>query len=232
MSELILYLGVYRIESQRDVVVIARSSSTRKEELETKCEKVLKKIIQTGQEKPIWSFDSKKDQYTLHCNYKPSKAENLTFFAVTKLNFPNRPTALFKDFVDEFLKADKYSQYSNVKEGGLTRDMAPVFKRIQEVYGRDKLQETKDKVDVLKDKLHDNMQGIIERGEQLDEIKINAEELDADAQNFQGTAKGLKWKYCCANAKWTIILVLTLATIFTLIVVVAVCTTDPDACKS
>eukprot|EP00954_Amorphochlora_amoebiformis_P012474 974261-Amorphochlora_amoeboformis.AAC.2 len=179
----------------------------------------------------LWSFESKNEGYTIHTCVKPVENEDLVFFAITTLKFPHNPASVFKEFVTKFVRTISVKDIDAAEDDGLTYSAQSVFKAVDQKYGVDKLKDTQAKVDGLKNQLHNNMQDLLERGEQLDEIQMNADQLDQDAKGFKATATDLKWKFCCLNAKWTILLTLFLITIITVIVVAAVCTSDPDACK-
>mmetsp|Transcript_20706 Transcript_20706/g.40081 ORF Transcript_20706/g.40081 Transcript_20706/m.40081 type:complete len:234 (-) Transcript_20706:176-877(-) len=232
MSEgsLLLYLGSYRVEPS--IVVVARhSKSDLGDTLETKCGKVLRKILQ-NESKKFWSFDAKNDGYTIHAYVRPKEASNLSFFIVTKSEFTKSPSVMLKDFANVFTKKFIDSQIMQAQDDGLTVASKSVFEEMEAKYGKDKLKSAQKKIDGLKGQLRDNMADLLERGDQLDEIKMNAEELDTDAEGFKKNAVALKWKFCCANAKWTAIVVISIITILTVVIVVAVCGTNPDTCKS
>ena len=76
------------------------------------------------------------------------------------------------------------------------------------------------------------MKDLLDRGENLDDIEASADALRENAKEFKKTSKDLKWKFCCVNAKWTAILVITIIVIITVIVVAIVCTSSPDSCNS
>uniref|UniRef100_A0A7S2TZK9 V-SNARE coiled-coil homology domain-containing protein n=1 Tax=Lotharella oceanica TaxID=641309 RepID=A0A7S2TZK9_9EUKA len=182
-------------------------------------------------QKKFWSFDAKNDGYTIHACVRPKEAENLSLFVVTKSEFSKSPSVVLKDFVSMFTKKFPNSQIVQAQDGELTTGSRSVFAEMEAKYGKDKLKTAQKQIDGLKGQLKDNMADLLERGEQLDDIKMNAEQLDMDAEGFKKNAVALKWKFCCANAKWTAIVVISVIVILTVVLVVAVCGTNPDNCK-
>jgi len=77
-----------------------------------------------------------------------------------------------------------------------------------------------------------NVKQQLDNMENLEETEARAMDLEENANKFKQTSTSLKWKMCCVNAKWTIILVVSVVVILTIVVVIGVCMTDPEACKS
>ncbi|CAG9529736.1 unnamed protein product [Cercopithifilaria johnstoni] len=72
-------------------------------------------------------------------------------------------------------------------------------------------------VENVREVMNNNMQRVLERGEQLENIEGRTEALTQSSQNFQWTARRVQRRRCVKNAKWTIIvascLIVVVATI-------------------
>uniref|UniRef100_A0A0R3RNJ3 V-SNARE coiled-coil homology domain-containing protein n=1 Tax=Elaeophora elaphi TaxID=1147741 RepID=A0A0R3RNJ3_9BILA len=75
-------------------------------------------------------------------------------------------------------------------------------------------------VENVREVMNDNMQRVLERGEQLENIEGRTEALTQSSQNFQWTARRVHRRMCVKNGKWTIIVAAcSMAVIATVIII-------------
>ncbi|KAK6110381.1 Uncharacterized protein BM_BM7013 [Brugia malayi] len=72
-------------------------------------------------------------------------------------------------------------------------------------------------VESVKEVMNNNMQRVLERGEQLENIENRTEALTQSSQTFHWTARRVQRRMCVKNAKWIIII-----TIFLMVVAVSI----------
>ncbi|EJW85227.1 synaptobrevin family protein [Wuchereria bancrofti] len=82
---------------------------------------------------------------------------------------------------------------------------------------RGKLAVIRQHVESVREVMNNNMQRVLERGEQLENIEDRTEALAQSSQTFQWTARRVQRRMCVKNAKWTIII-----TIFLMVVAVSI----------
>ena len=56
--------------------------------------------------------------------------------------------------------------------------------------------------------MHSNIDQVIERGENLNQLETKATELDTHAFKFKTRATNLTWRMRCENYKWTALIIL------------------------
>ncbi len=96
----------------------------------------------------------------------------------------------------------------------------------------DKISKIKDKLSLVTSMMMDNIEEIELRGEKLNDIVVNAEELETNAKNFHKASKNLKWKVIGSVIILTIIAVVIFTCcllILVLIVVLIYCLGVPSA---
>mmetsp|Transcript_23572 Transcript_23572/g.41713 ORF Transcript_23572/g.41713 Transcript_23572/m.41713 type:complete len:84 (+) Transcript_23572:430-681(+) len=74
-----------------------------------------------------------------------------------------------------------------------------------------------------------NITNAIDRGENLDHMDQQAEDLSNNARQFSKTSSALKRAMCCKNLKWAILFYGSIIIILIIIIVIAVCTSG--GCK-
>lgn len=248
------YLGVVRVDGARDNPVLAAWEESDKEEgkIEATCSRVLNKIVQSEKKKvwarrcttisrrtnellrirpQIWTLEAKREGYTIHVSVTPETADNLAFFIVSSNKYSFSPKTVLKLFSDRFAEAATGEAVGLAEPGSLTTAAKSVFDAILDKYAINKIEKVKAQAGRVKDAVRDNIGMVITRGNDLDDIEIKAAEMKSAASQFQGTSHALKLKFCCQNAKWTIILTLTIITIITVIVVAAVCSNSDCSSK-
>uniref|UniRef100_A0A7S3YMA2 V-SNARE coiled-coil homology domain-containing protein n=1 Tax=Lotharella globosa TaxID=91324 RepID=A0A7S3YMA2_9EUKA len=162
-----------------------------------------------------------------------SDASNRAIFICVTESETLSPKLVLRDYVAFFWKKIDESTFASAStDGALNAKAQPVFDQVIKKYGKDKVAETKGKIDQLKDQMSKNVKQQLDNMENLEETEARAMDLEENANKFKQTSTSLKWKMCCVNAKWTIILVVSICVILTIVVVIGVCMTDPEACKS
>ncbi|EFO14766.1 synaptobrevin family protein [Loa loa] len=74
----------------------------------------------------------------------------------------------------------------------------------------DRFAAIRQQVESIREVMSSNMQRVLERGEQLENIEGRTEALTQSSQTFQWTARRVQRRICVKNAKWTIIIVVCL----------------------
>ncbi|OZC09944.1 Synaptobrevin [Onchocerca flexuosa] len=86
--------------------------------------------------------------------------------------------------------------------------------------GPDSLATIRQQVESVKTVMNNNMQRVLERGEQLENIEDRTEALTQLSQNFQWTAQRVQRRMCVKNAKWTIIIIACVMVIVAAIILI------------
>ncbi|KAL3982109.1 Synaptobrevin family protein [Acanthocheilonema viteae] len=68
-----------------------------------------------------------------------------------------------------------------------------------------KLATIRQQVENVREVMNNNVQRVLERDEQLENIEGRTEALTQSSQNFQWTARRVQRRMCVKNAKWIII---------------------------
>uniref|UniRef100_A0A2K6W4S1 V-SNARE coiled-coil homology domain-containing protein n=1 Tax=Onchocerca volvulus TaxID=6282 RepID=A0A2K6W4S1_ONCVO len=84
----------------------------------------------------------------------------------------------------------------------------------------DSLAAIQQQVESVKTVMNNNMQRVLERGEQLENIEGRTEALTQSSQNFQWTAQRVQRRMCAKNAKWIIIIVACVMVIVAAIILI------------
>jgi hypothetical protein len=82
----------------------------------------------------------------------------------------------------------------------------------------EKLEEIKVNIEIIKDTMHQNIDKIIERGENLEALEDKAEQLKYDANMFNKKAKKLRYKICIQNIKKNAVIILIISCIIGVII--------------
>ncbi len=68
------------------------------------------------------------------------------------------------------------------------------------------LRRTQEQVDAVVGIMHNNVQRVLDRGEQLDTLDARAERLHAEAQMLRTQAQNIKRKFLCRSIKWYLVI--------------------------
>ncbi len=97
----------------------------------------------------------------------------------------------------------------------------------------DKITKIKEQVEEVKGKMVENIDKILDRGEQLDDLIVKTDDLAQNAFVFRGKTKSLKNKVILAAVLLTLILVIIFVAIFlviAIIITIIVCTNIEGKC--
>ena len=86
---------------------------------------------------------------------------------------------------------------------------------------RSKTDSIRANVEDVKNTMMSNIEGVLERGERLEDITAKSETLRDQAHTFRQKGRTLRRQMCWANAKWAILLSLVIAVIGFVIFLVA-----------
>ncbi|VDK76011.1 unnamed protein product [Litomosoides sigmodontis] len=75
-------------------------------------------------------------------------------------------------------------------------------------------------VENIREVMNNNMQRVLDRGDQLDNIASRTEALTQSSENFQWTAQRIQRRACVKNAKWTIILTVCLIVVAAIVMLI------------
>jgi hypothetical protein len=136
------------------------------------------------------------------------------FFVVTNQNYPQR---IIYDCMKEL--------ENHYNELYLNKNLSQILKKLYEKYSNpesiDKLLQVTNKINQVKDVMHDNINIALENTIKLETIELKSEELQQSAGIFRGSARELNkmwWK----NFKMELIMFSIVAIILTIIISVAV----------
>jgi len=69
--------------------------------------------------------------------------------------------------------------------------------------------------------MHANIDHVIERGENLNQLETKAAELDTHALKFKNKATDVTWRMRCENYKWTALILLMFCIMISILLAVA-----------
>lgn len=153
---------------------------------------------------------------------------SIIFLIVTKSNYPQR---LIYDCVKELesyynSKQNPIQTKSNNYELALNNNFLQVFKKLHDKYNNpesiDKLFEVTNKINQVKDVMHDNINIALENTIKLESIELKSEELQQSAGLFRVSTRDLKNKMWWKNFKMKLIIFSIVAIILTIIISIAV----------
>lgn len=154
----------------------------------------------------------------------------ILFVVVTKQNYPIR---LAGDCLKE-LESSYSSKQTNLiniinttnTDLSLNKNFLQIFKKLYEKYNVpesfDKLVQVKDKVNLVKDTMHNNIALALENTIKLDYIELKSEELAQSAKVFKISTRELKNKMWWKNFKMKLMIFSIIAIILTIIISIAV----------
>lgn len=120
----------------------------------------------------------------------------LTCTAVTDETYPERViftmmSQILRDFNEEWPDWSAQTTDTDVKTGALQR----AFGKYQNPEEADKVMKIQRNLDDVKDVMHKNIEDVLERGENLDELMVKSEDLSTVSYKFYKTAKNAN--SCC-----------------------------------
>jgi vesicle-associated membrane protein 7 len=152
-------------------------------------------------------------------------SDALTYLCMTDLEFSRQRAFLFLDEVrNRFI-----STYGDRGRTALAFAMNADFERVlQSLMDRfnamrddSKVHQVREKVQGVKDVMIENIDKVLERGERIELLVKQSEELDEHALKFRSNARTLKRKMWWKNAKVCIVIMLVLAIVIYAILAVA-----------
>ena len=96
---------------------------------------------------------------------------------------------------------------------------------------REKLLQVQNKVDQLKDQMHDNISNVLERGEKIDVVVEKAETLKETSGSFSIQTKNLKNKMWWKNFKMYAIITATILIILAIIIAIIASSVESNSQK-
>lgn len=159
-------------------------------------------------------------------SYEPT----VVFVCVTESKTMNSKL-LLREFSKGFYKSVTAGAWSSARAGSLSGQCSSVFASLKKNFGVDKYKEVSDKVNIVKDQMRENIQNQLENMDDLANVEEKAKDMEGEAKNLKDNAIRVKLKMCWEMWKWRIIVICSIAIILTIIISVAVCTTNKDECK-
>mmetsp|Transcript_16022 Transcript_16022/g.28761 ORF Transcript_16022/g.28761 Transcript_16022/m.28761 type:complete len:263 (+) Transcript_16022:27-815(+) len=230
----IKYVGVARFDNGQHVMLAKYCWDDREPEFERYLNKILKQDSKLTEGKLLRIPASQEDYDFLVKLPRPDTEYDMRLAivgVVNRLMTKQKCAALCKQVVADFKGKFKPRQIILAEEMGLSRSSQKFLKEAIVAHGGDKLQDVNQQLNVVKSQMKDNLLGVIQRGEDLENLEDGTQDLMEGAARFNSTAGALKRAMCCKNLKMTIILYTTIFLIVGVIIVIAVCGTG-EACKS
>jgi len=147
----------------------------------------------------------------------------LTFLCVGDAEMGHRiPYAFLNDVKDRFVGSQLNWQSS--RELGLNDSFQRVLAERMHYYSHDpeadKINRVKGEVNKAKSVMMENIDKVIQRGENIEVLVDKTERLDMSSQTFKVKSKQLERKMCCKNAKLTALLIGVGALLFFVILMI------------
>eukprot|EP00045_Choanoeca_perplexa_P003753 m.33231 g.33231 ORF g.33231 m.33231 type:complete len:239 (-) comp12211_c0_seq1:1057-1773(-) len=150
------------------------------------------------------------DQYLFHY----VREDGVVYLCLADEEFGRRiPFAFLAQIIKDF------SPYKNGAHKaiayGYNREFSPVLQRQMAAYSRnggaDPLAKARGEVDAVKNVMVENIQKVLQRGEQIDIMVDKAEDLESEAKRFQTSSRKLKNKMWWQNQRFCLLLVFVAA---------------------
>jgi len=153
-----------------------------------------------------YSYDSK--EYTFHIVVD----SGLTFLCAANIDFGKaKPHEFIQSIMDQFVNSTLMSRSKYAVENELNRDFSQVLSSQMERYSipdkNDKVNRMKSQVDEVKVIMSKNIENILERGDNLQNLEDKTEILSEQSRTFQATTKKVKRKTWWENMKMKIVLI-------------------------
>lgn len=132
------------------------------------------------------------------------------------------PFAFLNDMKDRFLASGV--DWSTSRELGLNDAFQRVMKDRMDFFSydpaADKIRRVKGEVNKAKSVMLENLDKVIQRGENIEVLVDKTERLDMSSQTFKVKSKQLERKMCCKNAKLTALLIGVAVVLFIVILMI------------
>jgi vesicle-associated membrane protein 7 len=162
------------------------------------------------------------DRYLFHY----IKEDGIIYLCMGDEGFGRRiPFAFLQAIMKDF---EQYSGgASNAIAYSMNRDFAPVLKRQMEYYakggaGGDKLAKIKGEVEQVKGIMVENIERVLERGEQIDLLVDKSENLDVNARLFKKSSTKLRSQMWWENQRWLMAIVAVIVAVIVIIIIAVV----------
>jgi hypothetical protein len=147
----------------------------------------------------------------------------LTFLCVADSEMGHRvPYAFLNDVRDRFLSSGV--DWKNSRELGLNDSFQRVLADRMHFFSHDpdadKINKVKQEVGKAKSVMMENIDKVIQRGENIEVLVDKTERLDMSSQTFKVKSKQLERKMCCKNAKLTALLIAIGVVLFIVILMI------------
>ena len=166
---------------------------------------------------------SKKTFTAQHYMFHILNERGLTFLCVADSEMGHRvPYAFLNDVRDRFLSSGV--DWKNSRELGLNDSFQRVLADRMHFYSHDpdadKINKVKQEVGKAKSVMMENIDKVIQRGENIEVLVDKTERLDMSSQTFKVKSKQLERKMCCKNAKLTALLIAIGVVLFIVILMI------------
>lgn len=121
-----------------------------------------------------------------------------------------QPYAFLEDIKTRFHGSALASRAQFAADGELDRDFSNVLAQQMERFsqgGQDNVSQLRNQVDEVKGIMTQNIEKVLERGERLEDLIASTNELEAQSQTFQKTARRVQRKMWWRNTKMTLCLI-------------------------
>lgn len=137
-------------------------------------------------------------------------SKGYTYLCMTEKDFGNRiPFKFLEELEKKFL--EKYGEKAKTAlENSLNSEFKKTLRQLQEFHSNqknDNISKVKNQIDEVKGIMINNIDKVLERGDQLDQLVVRTEELTNVSQDFRVKAKKLKNTMWWKNVKLLLILV-------------------------
>lgn len=168
----------------------------------------------------LFTFEFNNYKYNLLAN-----ENKIIFCVITNLNYPTRLIyECIKELEIQFVA--KYNLVKNYKELQFNSDFTNICKKLYDKYNNpesiDNLIKVNNKINLVKDIMHENISQSLENIVKMETIEIKSEELVQSAGIFKNSARELKNKMWWKNFKIKLIVFSIIAIILTIIISVSV----------
>lgn len=137
-------------------------------------------------------------------------SKGYTYLCMAEKDFGNRiPFKFLEDLEKKFF--EKYGEKAKIAlENSLNSDFKKQLRQLQEYHSNpksDNINKVKNQIDEVKGIMINNIDKVLERGDQLDQLVVRTEELTNVSQDFRVKAKKLKNTMWWKNVKLLLILI-------------------------
>eukprot|EP01128_Nolandella_sp_AFSM9_P003346 TRINITY_DN1430_c0_g1_i1.p1 TRINITY_DN1430_c0_g1~~TRINITY_DN1430_c0_g1_i1.p1 ORF type:complete len:203 (-),score=49.59 TRINITY_DN1430_c0_g1_i1:575-1183(-) len=164
-----------------------------------------------------------KKSYTTHgLSFNHTQSEGYTFLCVASEDHPGRICFAFLAHLQKDFQPSASSRFSST----LKKQMA-IYSDAQ---GVDKIESIKKELDQVKEVMQENIEKVVQRGDQLNDLEDKTLELEGDASLFRGRATKLKTALWYQALRTKIIIGVAIVVIIFIIIWIA-CGIDFKKCS-